>query len=133
MKTHKRRSRIVAGLALVAASAAVASAMFGPATAGTAPIELHSHPAASAALDLQLPVAVAPHHSGGKHAGHGPHGGSQTATTAASQPVGVIAATRVADTMASVPAGGSTSASWWLDYAGTASRTRGQPRTDALT
>ena len=129
MKSHKRRSRIVAGLALLAASAAVASAMLGvPATAAaTARLPLAS------GLSAQLPIARAAHHPRVKLAVSGPRKRVQAMLTASGPTPGAIAAPRFADTASSGLAVAVSPTTWWLDFAGSCSRTRGQPPTDALT
>jgi len=133
MKNRKRRNRVAAGVALFAASAAVASiAMLGP-SAGSVVAAPRHHGAPMAALSAHLPA--------GRIAPNAPHGrnalasGKRTANAAASAtaPTVALAAESVGLAEASVATSGSASRAWWLEYAGVCSRTRGQPGTDERT
>jgi hypothetical protein len=129
VKSRKRRTRVIAGFVLLAASAAVASAMFGLAMA----------PSSTAAS-----TSVSAGHLGQPRVAHG---GAQlpvklvvgprkrtaraiSATQGTSGPA--IAAARVARVAVSSSKSPVSPRTWWLGYARTCSRTRGQPRTDAL-
>jgi hypothetical protein len=130
MKNRKRRNRVVAGVALFAASAAVASvAMLGPSVGSVVATPLH-HGAPVAALSAHLPGArIAPHAPLGRNA---LASGKRTANaaTAASAPAVAIAAQGVGFAETSIATSASASRAWWLEYAGACSRTRGQPGTD---
>jgi F0F1-type ATP synthase membrane subunit c/vacuolar-type H+-ATPase subunit K len=128
VKSHKRRSRVVAGLALLAASAAVASAMFGLAMA---PSSSSACTAVSAQPSGQLRVAHSAHLPA--KLAEGPR--KRTARVISVSPgTGgpAIAAAGVAHVAFSAWNSPVSHRAWWLDYASTCSRTRGQPRTDVL-
>jgi hypothetical protein len=130
MKNRKRRNRVAAGVALFAASAAVASvAMLGPSAGSVVATPLH-HGAPVAALSAHLPAArIAPHAPLGRNA---LASGKRTANavTTASAHAGALAAESVGLAVTSVGTSGWASRTWWLEYAGACSRTRGQPGTD---
>jgi hypothetical protein len=133
MGTHKRRSRVVAGFALIAASAAVASAMFGPAVAPA----LSSRPLATSVSpgghSAHLSAAKVGHLPIRHSMGRPRKPATRILTTAADRGAAAIAAAAIAGSAPVCAASGEAAGTWWLDYAGTSSRTRGQPRTDALT
>ena len=130
MKNRKRRNRVAAGVALFAASAAVASfAMLGPSAGSVVAAPLH-HGGRVATLSAHLSAArIAPNAPRGRGA---LASGKRTANavTTATAPALALAAESVGLAEASVATSGSASRTWWLEYAGVCSRTRGQPGMD---
>jgi hypothetical protein len=134
MRTHKRRSRIIAGFALVAASAAVASAMFGPALAPTRSAPPLASSVSAGGHSAHLSAASGVGHLPIRHSMRGSRKPApRIFTVAGDRGAAAIAAAGIASSAPVGLANGLAARTWWLDYAGTSSRTRGQPRTDALT
>lgn len=128
MKSTKRRAS--AGFALVAATAAVATAaMFGTGLAATLPSPTTAY---TGGASVQAQMAQAAGRPAVQLTAPALRSRSaKTVATSADHSSGVSVAACVvgatSGTARSVFLG-----RWWLDYAGTCSRTRGQPRADAL-
>ena len=132
MKSATRRSRVLAGFALVAASAAVVSAaMFGAASLPASPTASLSAGTFGSFAQSQVmrtvehpPVRLAATVLGKRAA---------RSAAAGTEPLAGSGRSAGAATVATSSATGrGVLGEWWLDFAGACSRTRGQPRTDAL-
>ena len=123
MKSHKRRSRIVAGFALLAASAAVATALAAPVAAQAAPnVPIVTSADASGHATAGLPLAEGSHSHGPRRVGKGRMPKRpQVAAVASDSPSSDLAAAprSAAQTSASLVSAGE--ATWQLEYARAAS------------
>ena len=132
MKSTKRRTRVLAGFALIAATAAVASAtMLGSGAASVSALSARMTSAGGSGVQTQVPVHSA-EHPPIKLAGATPRKRSLQVAASGTEPAAVIAVAGVATGGTGGSAACEALGIWWLEYAGTCSRTRGQPRTDAL-
>jgi len=131
MKSKRRRSRVIAGFALVAASVAVSAAMVAPATGSALPAP-HRLGAQGATLSAQHPITRL---AGRTPLGRDAASGKRAARDAGTSGEGLapLAAERIVLAQEGTGAGGSAASTWWLEYAGACSRTRGRPGMDVRT
>jgi hypothetical protein len=133
MKKRRSRNRVIAGLALVAASAAVASAaMFGSVGGGVLPSR-HALGNVALAPSGRLPIARIHAHSPEALAPSASSKRTARAVGTATTQSAALHAEGVAQAQAVGTALGLTRVSWWLEFAGSCSRTRGQPGADVRT
>ncbi|MDR3686161.1 MAG: hypothetical protein P4L93_04295 [Coriobacteriia bacterium] len=131
-KSQKRCNRVVAGFALFAASAAVASAaILGPAAGAAVAAPPNLGGATVHAAHLPAARVATQDLLGHKTAASSKRTGSAIATAAGI--ASVLGAQSVGLAEASAGSNPSQAGAWWLEYSGACSRTRGQPGPDECT